>query len=60
MYRAKQKILNRGITNDNETLKEMFIILSHQRCANQGNSDIPPYTNQNVQDKITQATAHTS
>jgi hypothetical protein len=33
--RSKQRILNRGISNGWETLKEMFIILSHHRNANQ-------------------------
>ena len=29
-YRAKQRILNRGISNSQETLKGMFTVLSHQ------------------------------
>jgi hypothetical protein len=29
-HRAKQRILNRGISNGREALKEMFNILSHQ------------------------------
>jgi hypothetical protein len=29
-YRPKQRILNRGISNDLEDFKEMFNILSHQ------------------------------
>jgi hypothetical protein len=46
-YRAKQRILNQGISNGYEALKEMFNILSHQRNANQFNPEIPPHTNQN-------------
>jgi hypothetical protein len=34
-YRAKTKILNKGISNYSEALKEMFKILSHQGNANQ-------------------------
>ena len=34
-YRAKQSILKRGIPNTQETLKEMFNILSHQGNPNQ-------------------------
>ena len=41
----KEKILNRGISNAWETLKEMFNILSHQENANQKNPEIPPYSN---------------
>jgi hypothetical protein len=33
-YRAKQGILNRGIMNGLEALKEIFSILSHERNAN--------------------------
>ena len=40
-YKAEQGILNRGILNGQETLKEMFKVLSHQRNANQNNSEIP-------------------
>jgi hypothetical protein len=43
-YRAKQRILNRGISNEQE-LKEMFNILSHQ--GNQNNSVILSYSCQN-------------
>jgi hypothetical protein len=34
-YRAKERILNRGISNGLEILKELFTIISHQRNANQ-------------------------
>jgi hypothetical protein len=34
-YRAKQQILNRGISNGQEAPKEMFNILSHQGNADQ-------------------------
>ena len=34
-YRVKQKFLNRGISYDRETLKEMFNGLSHQENANE-------------------------
>ena len=37
-YRAKQRILNRGISNGGETLKEMLNVLSHQGETNQNNS----------------------
>jgi hypothetical protein len=47
-YRAKQRILNRGISNGQEALKEMFYIFSYQGDANQNDPEIPPYTNQNV------------
>jgi hypothetical protein len=33
-YRAKQRIINRGISNGGEELKEMFKVLSHQGNAN--------------------------
>ena len=39
-----QRILNRGISNGQEALKEIFKVLSHQRNVNQSNSDIPFYT----------------
>ena len=45
-YRAKKRILNKGISNDKEALKEIFNILSHQKNANQNGPEIPPYTNQ--------------
>jgi hypothetical protein len=35
---SKQRILNRVISNDWETIKEMFTILSNQENANQNNS----------------------
>ena len=50
-YRAKQRILNRGISNGQEALKEMFNILSHQGNANPNNPEIPSYTNQNDEDQ---------
>jgi hypothetical protein len=46
-YRAKQRILNRQISNGQETLKEMLSIISHQGNANQNDSEFPPYTHQN-------------
>jgi hypothetical protein len=46
-YRAKQRMLNRGILNDQESLKEMSNIPSFQGNANQKDWEIPPYTNQN-------------
>jgi hypothetical protein len=46
-YRAKQSILNWGISNGWETPKEKFNILSYQGNANQNNPEIPPHTNQN-------------
>ena len=42
-----QLILNRRISDDQKILKEMFNILSHQENANQNDSGIPYYTNQN-------------
>ena len=47
LYRAKQRILNRGISNGQEALKEMCKVLSHQGNVNQNNFVIPPYINQN-------------
>jgi hypothetical protein len=44
------RILNRDISNGQETLKEMFSILSHQKNANQANQnnfEILSYTCQN-------------
>jgi hypothetical protein len=38
--------LNRGISNGQEALKEMFNILSHQRNANQNDPEILPHTHQ--------------
>jgi hypothetical protein len=46
-YRIKPRIHNRGISNDLETLKEMFKVLSDLRNANQNNPEIPPHTSQN-------------
>jgi mannitol/fructose-specific phosphotransferase system IIA component len=46
-YRTKQIILNRGITNDQEALKEMFKLLSHRGNANQNSSEVPSNTHQN-------------
>ena len=44
-YKAKQKILNRGIPNGQEALKEMFKVLSNQGNENQNDPEILPYTN---------------
>jgi hypothetical protein len=44
-YRAKQKILNKGISNGWEELKEIFNVLSHQENANQDDREIPTCTN---------------
>jgi len=41
-YRAKGRILNWGILNGQEALKEMLNILSHQANANQNSPEIPP------------------
>jgi hypothetical protein len=41
------RILNRGISNGPEALKEMFNILSQQGNENQNDSEIALYTNQN-------------
>ena len=46
-YKAKQRILDRGFLNDQETPKEMFNILSHQGTANQNDSEIPLRLHQN-------------
>jgi hypothetical protein len=46
-YRAKQRIHNREMSNGQETLKEMFKVLRHQRNANENNPDIPHPTNYN-------------
>jgi hypothetical protein len=45
-YRAKQRILNWGISNGWEALEEMLEVLNHQENANQNNWDIPSYTGQ--------------
>jgi hypothetical protein len=47
-YSSKQRILDRGISNGQEALKEMFNLLSCQGNSNQNNSEIPPYTPKNV------------
>jgi hypothetical protein len=44
-YRAKQRILNRGIPRGQEAPKEMLNILSHWGNAKQNNPEIPPHTN---------------
>ena len=41
-YKTKQRILNRGISNSQETLKEMFNIVSPQENANQNKSVLHP------------------
>jgi hypothetical protein len=46
-YKAKQRILNRGISNGQEALKEVFNILSHQENINQNYSEILSYTQHN-------------
>jgi hypothetical protein len=46
-YRSKERILNRGISNGQGSLKEMFNILNHQGNANPKGPDISPYTYQN-------------
>jgi hypothetical protein len=43
-YRTKQ-ILNRGILDGGEVLKEMFKVLSDQGNGIQNNSEVPSYTN---------------
>jgi hypothetical protein len=45
-YRAKQRILNREISNGQETSNEMFNILCHQGNTNQNNPEILPHANQ--------------
>jgi hypothetical protein len=42
-YRAKQRVLNRGILNGREELKEMLKVLSHQGNSIQNNLEIPSY-----------------
>jgi hypothetical protein len=45
-YRTKQRILKREISNGQEALKEMFIVLSDEGNANQNNPETEqPYTN---------------
>jgi hypothetical protein len=46
-YRAKQRILNRGILNGWEAPEKMFNILNHHENANQNNPEIPPHTSHN-------------
>jgi hypothetical protein len=46
-FRSKQRILNRGISNDLEAVEEMFNILSHQKNTNQNNPELPPHTSEN-------------
>ena len=46
-HSTKQRILNKGISNGWEALKEMFKVLSHQGNTNQNNSEVPSYTGQN-------------
>jgi hypothetical protein len=53
-YRAKQRILKRGISNGQE-LKEMFKVFSHQGNANQNDSILHP--SEWLRSKI-QVTAH--
>ena len=50
-YRNKLRIHNWRISNDWEAPKEMFKVLSGQINANQNDSEIPPYTNQNGWDQ---------
>ena len=41
-YRAKQRILHRGISTSGEALfKKINILISHQENTNQNNSEIP-------------------
>jgi hypothetical protein len=46
-YRDKQKILNRGLSNGQKALKELFKVLSHLGNAKQNNSEVLHYTSQN-------------
>ena len=46
-YSTKQRTHNRGISNGQEALNELFKILSDQGNANQNDPEIPPHTNQN-------------
>jgi hypothetical protein len=46
-FHVRQKSLNRGVSNGQEALKEMFKVLSHQGNANQNKTDIPSYIGQN-------------
>ena len=47
-YRYKQRVLNCGISNNLEALKELFKTLSNHGNANQSNPEITPCTSQNV------------
>ena len=51
VYRAKQRIHNRGILRGLETIKAMFKVPSHQEITNQNDSESLPYTNQNGRDQ---------
>jgi hypothetical protein len=44
--------------NGQDTLKEIFNLLSHQENANQINSEILPHTRQNDKDQKAQVIAH--
>ena len=46
-YRAKQRIVRQGISNDREVPKEMFNIVIPQGNANENDTEIPPHTSQN-------------
>jgi hypothetical protein len=46
-YKDKLRFNNWGIKNGWEAPKEMFKVLNDQRYANQNNTEIPTYTNQN-------------
>ena len=46
-YRSKQRILNKGISNGHETLKQMLNILSTQGNANKNDAKMLSYTCQN-------------
>jgi hypothetical protein len=46
--RAKQRILNRGISNDPEALKELFSLLSHYGNTDQNDPEIPSYIHQTL------------
>ena len=39
-YRSKLRVLNRRITNDQKTIKELLSLLSHQANENQNDSEI--------------------
>jgi hypothetical protein len=50
-YGSKQRILNRGIANGQETLKKGSRSLSHQGNSTQNDSEIPSNICQNGQDQ---------